>query len=198
MPTKARFSLLPYNGILAGFVIIGAIAAVVALPHGGSRIGGPFTLVSQDGVPVTQRALEGHPTLVFFGYTHCPNVCPATLSEMTAVFKTLDAEANGQDGRQARALFITVDPERDTPIVLKDYMSSFDPRITGLTGTPDQVEGVERAYKATAKAVPDADGTYTMDHTAVTYLMDKAGSFVGPFDLDRPASEAAAELRRYF
>ncbi len=204
MPTKARLSLLPYVGVLAAFVIIGAIAAVVALPHGGggSRIGGPFTLVSQDGVPVTQRALEGHPTLVFFGYTHCPNVCPATLSQITAVFKTLDAGADGQDGRKdgrrARALFITVDPERDTPVVLKDYMSSFDPRITGLTGTPDQVEGVEHAYKATAKAVPDADGTYTMDHTAVTYLMDRAGTFVGPFDLDRPASEAAAELRRYF
>ena len=77
-------------------------------------------------------------------------------------------------------------------------MSSFDPRIIALTGTPEEVAGVERAYRVDAKAMPDADGTYMVDHTAVTYLMDKTGSFVGPFDLDRPVGEAAAELRRYF
>ncbi len=199
MPTQARSGLLPYAAILAGFVVVGVAAALVALPRGGragSGIGGPFALVSQDGAPVTQHALDGHPTLVFFGYTHCPNVCPATLSEITSVFKTLGNDPTAE--REARALFITVDPERDTPVVMKDYMSSFDPRITGLTGTPDQVASVEHVYKAYAKAVPDADGTYTMDHTAVTYLMDKDGNFVGAFNLDRPADEAAAELRRYF
>ena len=191
--------LAPSVAIRAGWAVRGAAAAVVApLRKGraGAGIGGPFALVSSDGAPVTQHALEGHPTLVFFGYTHCPNVCPATLSEITGVFKTFGADPDAE--REARALFITVDPQRDTPVVMKDYMSSFDPRITGLTGTPEAVAGVEHAYRVYAKAMPDADGTYTMDHTAVTYLMDKDGAFVGPFDLDRPAAEAAAELRRYF
>ncbi len=195
MPTDSRPRLRPYAAVLAGFVLVGIAAALVALPrggHAGAAIGGPFTLVSQDGAPVTQQVLAGHPTLVFFGYTHCPDVCPATLSAVTSVFKALG------DAGDVRALFITVDPARDTPVVLKDYMSAFDARITGLTGTPDQVAGVERAYKVDAKAVADADGTTMMDHTAVTYLMDKTGRFVGPFDLDRPAGEAAAELRRYF
>ena len=96
-----------------------------------------------------------------------------------------------------RALFITVDPQRDTPPVLKDYLQSFDPRITALTGTPEQIRQVEADYKAYAKAVTDKDGTYSMDHTAITYLMDKQGRFVGGFNLDRPAQEAAAELKQY-
>ncbi len=194
MPTT-RPSLRTHLAILAGLVGVGVAAALVVPPrggHAGAAIGGPFTLVSQDGVPVTQQVLAGHPTLVFFGYTHCPDICPTALSAITGVLKTLG------DGDGARALFITVDPARDTPVVLKDYMSSFDPRITALTGTPEAIAGAERAYRVDAKVMPDADGTTMVDHTGVTYLMDKAGRFVGPFDLDRPAGEAAAELRRYF
>lgn len=200
MSPFVRTRLLPIVGLAAGFVVLAAALILVLLPHGASRanagVGGTFALTSQDGATVTQKALDGHPTLVFFGYTHCPDVCPATLSEISTVFKALGVDPAAQ--REARALFITVDPRRDTPAVMKDYMSSFDPRITALTGTPGQIKDIESAYKAYAKAVPDADGTYTMDHTAITYLMDKDGNFVSAFNLDRPAPEAAAELRQYF
>jgi protein SCO1/2 len=198
MTPIARTRILTFGGLLAGFIALGLVAVLLVLPRGGgngrSAVGGPFALTAQDGTTVTQHALDGHPTLVFFGYTHCPDVCPATLAEISAVFKALGPD----DKAQAKALFITVDPERDTPVVMKDYLSSFDPRITGLTGTPEQIKSVETAYKAYAKAVPDKDGTYTMDHTAITYLMDKDGTFVGAFNLDRPAKDAAAELKQYF
>ena len=192
--SAVRTRILPLALAAVGFVALAAIAATILIPRAGrstTTIGGPFTLTSQDGTPVTAAALDGHPTLVFFGYTHCPDVCPATLAEISSVFKAMGpAEAS-------RALFITVDPERDTPPVLKDYLQSFDPRITALTGTPDQIRNVESEYKAYAKAIPDKDGTYSMDHTAITYLMDKRGHFVGGFNLDRPAQEAAAELKQY-
>lgn len=196
MTPFVRTRVLPLLGFLAAFAALTTVAAVVLIPHatsgGASGVGGPFALISQDGKTVTQDALAGHPTLVFFGYTHCPDVCPATLSEISSVFKMIGADD------KAKALFITVDPQRDTPVVLKDYMTSFDPRITGLTGTPEAIRQVESAYKAYAKAVPDKDGTYSMDHTAITYLMDKDGNFVGAFNLDRPAKEAADELKQYF
>ena len=177
--------------------IAGLGTAALMTPHGvatrgASSVGGPFALTSQDGAPVTEKALLGHPTLVFFGYTHCPDVCPTTLADISSMFKALGNNA------KARALFITVDPQRDTPVVLKDYMTSFDPRITALTGTPDEIKAVERAYKVYAKAVPDKDGTYTMDHTAITYLMDKDGRFVSAFNFDRPAQQSAAELKTYY
>ncbi len=177
---------------IAGLGIAAILMPRGLVPRGAAEVGGPFTLVSQDGTTVTQNALLGHPTLVFFGYTHCPDVCPTTLADMSAMFKTLG------DDDKARALFITVDPQRDTPVVLKDYMTSFDPRITALTGTPEEIKSVERAYKVYAKAVPDKDGTYTMDHTAITYLMDKDGKFVSAFNFDRPAQQSAAELKTYF
>ena len=196
MSPFVRDRVLPFAGFLAGFVVLASIAAWILLPHaaerGSSEVGGPFSLTSQDGTTVTDKTLGGHPTLVFFGYTHCPDVCPATLAEISSVFKAIGPED------KARALFITVDPQRDTPVVLKDYMTAFDPRITALTGTPQAIKTVESEYKAYAKAVPDKDGTYTMDHTAITYLMDKSGKFVGAFNLDRPAKEAAAELKTYF
>lgn len=193
-PSRTRALTLAGIGVV--FALLG-IAVFELLPSAMSRstgngVGGPFSLVSQDDKTVTQKALQGHPTLVFFGYTHCPDVCPATLSQISSVFKAL-----GPD-EKARALFITVDPQRDTPTVLKDYLSSFDPRITGLTGTPAQIKAVEAEYKAYAKAVPDKDGTYTMDHTAITYLMDKDGAFVSGFDLDRPQKDSASELKSYF
>ncbi len=195
MTPFVRYRALPFAGILVCFALVGFAAAKLLLPHTGADgggIGGSFALTSQDGATVTQKTLQGHPTLVFFGYTHCPDVCPATLSEISSVFRTLGPKD------KARAIFITVDPERDTPVVMKDYLSSFDPRIVGLTGTPAQIKAVESEYKAYAKAVPDKDGTYTMDHTAITYLMDKDGNFVSGFNLDRPANEAAAELKTYF
>jgi len=157
-----------------------------------ASIGGPFTLTDQNGKPVSERDLKGKPFLVFFGFTHCPDVCPTTLFEVSEVLRSL-----GPDADRTRALFITVDPERDTPAVMKDYLSSFDPHFSGLTGDPAAIAAVAKAYRVYYKKVPTEQDNYTMDHTAIVYLMDKAGHFVAPFNLKRPAEAAAADLRRY-
>jgi protein SCO1/2 len=136
--------------------------------------------------------MKGRPFLVFFGFTHCPEICPTTLFEISEVIREL-----GKDADRIGALFITVDPERDTPAALKDYLSSFDPHLRGLTGDPAAVNATIKAYRVYAKKVPLEGGDYTMDHTAVVYLMDKDGRFVAPFNLKRTPEAAAAELRRY-
>ena len=112
-------------------------------------IGGAFRLEDQSGAPVTEQDIKGRPNLVFFGYTHCPDVCPATLFEISEVMKAL-----GRDADRAGALFITVDPERDTPAVLKDYLLNFDPHLRGLTGDPAAVAAALKAYRVYAKKVP--------------------------------------------
>jgi protein SCO1 len=182
---------------LAGAAALAAIA-VVLLPRGGdvaispSAVGGPFTLTDQDGRTVTEADFKGKPFLVFFGFTHCPDICPTALFDMSEAFRRL-----GPDADKMSALFISVDPERDTPEKLKDYLQSFHPRISALTGTPEQVEAVTKAYKAYAKKVPLDGSEYTVDHSAIVYLMDREGRFVAPFNLKRPADEAAKDLRRY-
>jgi protein SCO1/2 len=157
-----------------------------------AAIGGPFQLTDQDGKPITEQELRGRPFLVFFGFTHCPEICPTALFEISEVMRAL-----GKDADRTRALFITVDPERDTPAVLKDYLSNFDRHLAGLTGDPTAIAGVAKAYRVYYKKVPLPQGGYTMDHTAIIYLMDKDGRFVSTFKLDRSAEAAAADLRRY-
>lgn len=157
-----------------------------------SAIGGPFKLIDQDGRTVTEQDIKGKPTLIFFGYTHCPDVCPSTLFEVSEILRSLGSDAN-----RVGAYFVTVDPERDTVAVMKDYLASFDPRLRGLTGDRQAVEGVEKAYRVYAKKVPTEKGDYTMDHSAIVYLMDKQSRFVAPFSLKRKPEEAAADLRRY-
>ncbi|WP_428029153.1 SCO family protein [Ancylobacter sp.] len=192
-----RRVLLLLAAFVVGAVVIVA-SALALLPRGAGTvtsqvaIGGPFELVDQNGKTVTQEAFAGTPMLVFFGFTHCPDICPTSLFEMSQLFEVL-----GPDARKVTGLFITVDPERDTPEVMKSYLGSFHPSIQGLSGTPEQVAAVTRAYRAYAKKVPTQGGDYTMDHTAIVYLMSKDGQFVAPFNLKRPPEEAAAELRRY-
>ncbi len=157
-----------------------------------SAIGGPFRLVDQAGAVVTEEALKGKPSLVFFGFTHCPDICPTTLFDVSEVYKAL-----GRDGDKLKAFFVSVDPERDTPAILKEYLSSFDPRLRGLTGEPAAVASIEKAYRVYSKKVPLEAGGYTMDHTALVYLMDKDGRFVAPFNLKRKPEDAAADLKRY-
>jgi protein SCO1 len=157
-----------------------------------ASIGGPFKLIDQNGQVVTDQDLKGRPFLVFFGFTHCPDVCPTTLFEVSEILRAL-----GPDADRARALFITVDPERDTPAAMKDYLSSFDPHLSGLTGDPAEIAAVAKAYRVYFKKVPLDEGNYTMDHTAIVYLMDKTGRFVSPFNIKRPTDVEVADLRRY-
>jgi protein SCO1 len=190
--------LLLSGAFLAGLVICFAVVAIVtgrmAAPVAQqiAAIGGPFTLTDQNGGTVTDRDLKGRPFLVFFGFTHCPDVCPTTLFEVSQILRAL-----GPDADRVRALFITVDPERDTPASMKDYLSSFDPHLAGLTGDTAAVAAVAKAYRVYYKKVPLDQGGYTMDHTAIVYLMDKEGRFVSPFSLKRTTEAAAADLRRY-
>lgn len=158
-----------------------------------SAIGGPFTLTAQDGRTVTERDMLGGPSLVFFGYTHCPDVCPTALYEIGQIYKAL-----GTDGDRLKTYFITVDPERDTPSVIKDYLTSFDPRITGLSGSPEAVIAAEKAYRAYAKKIPLETGGYTMDHTAVIYLMNRKGLFLSSLNVDRPPEENAKLIAKSF
>ena len=171
------------------FLISGRGPVPVVQP---AAVGGPFRLVDQTGAEVTEAVLKGQPSLVFFGFTHCPDVCPTTLFDVSEVYKAL-----GRDGDKVKAFFVSVDPERDTPELLKEYLSSFDPRLRGLTGDPAAVAAMEKAYRVYSKKVPLDGGGYTMDHTALVYLMDKEGRFVAPFNLKRKPEEAAAELKRY-
>ncbi len=187
-------------------IIIAAFAASLAIglaltlwlmggPRGvtaASSIGGPFQLVDQSGQAVTEKNLQGKPTIIFFGFTHCPDVCPTALFEMSEILRAM-----GKDANRLNAYFVSVDPERDTPDIMKSYLSSFDPSLKGLTGSPEQVAGVISAYRVYAKKVPMKDGDYTMDHTALIYLMDREGRFVAPFNIKRKPEEAAADLKKY-
>lgn len=184
--------------VLAGTALgFGAILIVrERLPASGAAqaaaIGGPFRLTDQNGRAVTDQDLKGYPSLVFFGFTHCPDVCPTTLFDLSEVMRALGADAD-----RTRAVFITVDPERDTQPVLKDYLSSFDPHLRGLTGDLAAVTSVAKEYRAYFKKIPLDNGGYTMDHTAIVYLMGKDGRFVSPFSLQRSPQDSAAELRRF-
>ncbi|SFN80465.1 protein SCO1/2 [Bradyrhizobium sp. Ghvi] len=175
-------------GLLVLFWAMGGVSKV-AQP---AAIGGPFQLTDQNGKAVTEKSLKGKPTLIFFGYTHCPDVCPTSLFEMSEVLRAM-----GKDADKVNAVFISVDPERDTPATMKEYLSSFDPHLEGLSGDPAETAKVITSYRVYAKKVPTKDGDYTMDHTALIYLMDRDGRFVSPFNLKRTPEEAAADLKKY-
>src|SRR5437870_3450584 len=182
---------------LAGLVLCFGVILLLAGPSAPpsqqvAAIGGPFRLTDQNDRTVTEQDFKGRPFLVFFGFTHCPDICPTTLFDVSEILRKL-----GPDADRVGALFVTVDPERDTPAALKDYLSSFDPHLSGLTGDPAAVAAVAKAYRVYFKKVPLDQGGYTMDHTAIVYLMDKAGRFVSPFNLKRTTDAAAADLRRY-
>jgi protein SCO1/2 len=196
MSARTARLLLALGAFVAGlvlfstviFIVTGRSPAPIAMP---SAVGGPFSLVDHNSKPITDQDLKGQPFLVFFGFTHCPDVCPTALFEVSEIFRALGPDKN------IRALFVTVDPERDTPAKLKDYLSSFDPRIVGVTGDAASIAAAEKAYRVYAKKVPTDGGGYTMDHTAIVYLMNKEGRFVTPFNMKRRPEEAAADLKRY-
>jgi protein SCO1/2 len=194
MSSRLRRLAVPLVILLVGLAALATSAYFALSPSsrptvGVARVGGPFALVSQDGRTTTDRDFLGAPHLVFFGFTHCPDVCPTKLFELSEVFRAM-----GDRGKAVKAMFITVDPERDTPEVMKSYLGSFDPRIVGLTGEREAIDKTIKEYRAYSKKVPLKDGDYTMEHTALVYLMGKDGQFVSAFNLDRPPADAAQDL----
>ncbi|MBN06367.1 MAG: SCO family protein [Rhodospirillaceae bacterium] len=178
-------------------------AGVTVMDKGGREIkgskppsiGGRFTLISQDGRPVTDADFRGKNTLVFFGFTNCPDVCPLTLNNISRAMVLLGADAN-----KIQPLFISVDPLRDTPNVLRKYLKHFDHRIIGLTGTPKQVVAVQRAYRIFAQrrnAVGSGSDDYLMDHTSISYMMGPSGEFKTFFSNGSTPEEFVTKIRQY-
>lgn len=191
------------TAIVAGLLVavalaVAGVAAVVlqGMPDRPSaaapvQIGGSFELVSQTGEPFSSRSLAGTPFAIFFGFTHCPEICPTTLYEISESLKQLGSESDS-----LKVLFVTVDPERDTPEFLSAYLGNFDPRIVGLTGAPERIEEVAKLYRVYYRKVPTGDGGYTMDHTAITYLMGRDGLYVDHIGYGASPEERLRKLRR--
>lgn len=155
------------------------------------EIGAPFRMTDQQGREVTDAILKTKPTVVFFGFTYCPEVCPTTLARLTGWMKEL-----GPDADRLNILFVSVDPERDTPEQLKAYLSSFDPRIHGLTGTPQMLASMTKGYRAYYKKVELPGGGYTMDHSAMLYLFDGKGRFKQVIGYDEEGAQGLETVRR--
>jgi protein SCO1 len=197
MNARALRLLVIFAAFFAGLALCLAVI-VLAGGRGGvtggiktAAIGGPFRLIDQNGEPFSDTDLRGKSFLVFFGFTHCPDVCPTTLFAISEIMRKLGPQAD-----RTAALFISVDPERDTPEAMRDYLASFDPHVHGLTGDAAALAAVAKAYRVYYKKVPLDGGDYTMDHTAIVYLMDKDGRFVSPFNMKRTADVAAEDLRK--
>jgi protein SCO1 len=154
-----------------------------------AELGAPFTLTNQRGEPVTFESLKGAPHVIFFGFTHCPDVCPTALFDLTQVLDKL-----GNEGSNLKAYFITVDPERDTQELLRNYLASFSPRIQGLTGARAEIDKAIRGYRVFAKKIPN-EGGYSYDHTAISYLFDKQGRLVGTLDYQENSDSLITKLR---
>jgi protein SCO1/2 len=186
---------------LGGLTILGA-GAYLALslhetPRGAagtllaSAIGGPFRLVDQNGKTVTDADLKGKWSLVYFGYTHCPDACPTALNDISIALDDLGSQRSA-----VRPVFITVDPERDTPEVLKSYVTSFDAPILALTGTPEEIAQAAKGYRVYYAKHPEPGGDYSMDHSSVIYVMDPEGRFTASFTHENSPEEIAERLKK--
>ncbi|MCC7017391.1 MAG: SCO family protein [Rhodospirillales bacterium] len=169
-----------------------AIPAPTSVTAASLTFGGPFSLVDHTGQKVTDRDYHGSFTFVFFGFTTCPDVCPTTLQNVASVLQLL-----GDDGAKVRPLFVTVDPERDTPATLAGYVTLFDPRIVGLTGTPEQIAQVARAYRIHYRKASDSGAGYLMEHTAVLFLMAPDGRYLAHIPPDMPPRRMAETIRQH-
>ena len=152
---------------------------------------GKFSLVDQNGSAVDQTIFLGHPSALFFGYTHCPDVCPTTMAEMASWFEQL-----GDDGRDLQAYFVSIDPQRDTPAILGDYVSWVSDRITGLTGQPEEIAKIAKDWGIYYAKVPLGGEDYSMDHTASVFLLDDKGDFEGTIAYGEDQATAVAKLRK--
>jgi len=155
------------------------------------QMGGPFRLVDQNGVAVSDRDLLGKPTVMFFGFTYCPDVCPTTLADMSAWLKAL-----GPDADRLNVVYVTIDPERDTPARLKSYLTAFDPRIRGLTGSPAAIAQAAHDYNVYYQKVALQGGEYTMDHSTLIYLIDAKGHMAELIQYGTPRDQVVASLKR--
>lgn len=190
-PPTVLFGII---GLVIALVILGA-GMFIWLNQGGtaSLVGGPFTLQNGDGKTVTDRDFRGKYVLVYFGYTFCPDVCPTTLSEVANALDRLGAKAD-----RLQPIFITVDPKRDTPDVVKQYAAAFTPRLIGLTGTPEQIASVAQTYRVYYAEHRTGAGPndYTMDHSSILYLMGPDGRFIAPIRADESGAQIATDLDR--
>jgi protein SCO1/2 len=190
MSSKLAFVLVLAMASTAG--LAGCERAAEPAPAASAvKVGGPFKLVDTEGRPVTEKSLLVKPTAIFFGFTYCPEVCPTTLAEMTAALKDL-----GRNADKLNVVFISLDPERDTPAQMKLYLSNFDPRIQGFTGSAEAVDGAAKAYRVYHQKVPTEGGGYTVDHSSAVYLFDRRGQFVEPIGYGFPHDMVVTRLRR--
>jgi protein SCO1/2 len=158
---------------------------------GRADVGGPFRLIDHTGKTVSDADFRGRYMLIYFGYSFCPDVCPTTLAVMAAALDKM-----GVDQNRIVPVFITIDPERDSPVVLKKYLAAFGPRFVGLTGAPQQIAQVEKEFRVYAKKQPMAGGNYGMDHSSVMYLMGPDGRLVGFYDEAIQPEDLAKDLKK--
>jgi cytochrome oxidase Cu insertion factor (SCO1/SenC/PrrC family) len=185
--------------LLAVLVICGVLLyqlyqrTLVGETAGEALIGGPFELTDQNGTPVTDQTFKGRLMLIYFGFTFCPDACPTALGVMSAAVDKLDVAAD-----RVVPILITVDPDRDTPEVLKDYVSNFHPHMMGLTGTKEQTAQATKAYRVFyQKAAGTTPDDYLMDHTLLIYLMDGDGKYITHFGPDATPDQIADEIRKH-
>jgi cytochrome oxidase Cu insertion factor (SCO1/SenC/PrrC family) len=173
-------------------IIAGIAWVVVDIGSGAPAIGGPFTLTDHNGKRVTDQDLRGKPTIIYFGYAYCPDVCPTSLLLMQTAVDQLRPQA----AAKVNLVFITVDPERDTPAALKEYVGQFGPTMVGLTGTPEQLATAAKAFRVYYQKVPGKDGApYLMDHSSIFYVMDRNFRFVKHFTHQAKAEDIAVALK---
>jgi len=156
-----------------------------------AAIGGRFSLVDDRGESVTEATLLGKPSVIYFGYTYCPEICPTTLADLTRWMRDLGPAAD-----RLNYVFVTVDPQRDTIKTMHEYVGSFDPRLRGYTGTPEQVAAAAKAFRVYYRKVPTSDGGYEMDHSAFLYLMGPDGTFVDMIAYGQKDDQAVVKLRK--
>lgn len=165
-------------------------------PLEGAAIGGPFTLVDKDGKTVTWDEFKGKWRIVYFGYTFCPDACPLDVQAMMRGFNAFD-KAHPAEAAKVQPIFISIDPERDTPEVVGQWTAAFGPRLLGLTGTPDQVRVAADAFVAYYKKGEETPGGYLMDHSRIAYLMDPDGKPIAMLPVDKGPDAVAAELAKW-
>ncbi len=183
--------------VAVALFVLGALVVGAFPKRGGEQVaagaplGAPFSLVNAASEPVTQDIFRGKPSVTLFGYTHCPDVCPTGLMQMTSWIAQL-----GSDADKLRFVFVTVDPERDTVQAMHDYVTAFSDQIIGITGDPAEVHRMVKDYKIYSKKVPLEGGDYSMDHTASMILQDADGDFAGTIDAAESADAGLAKLKR--